>query len=475
MAVLDTRADAPFDGAATRFAPSPSGQLHLGNARTALFNYLLARRCGGRFVLRIEDSDAGRTRSEHVEGLLADLRWLGLNWDAGPGREDTRGPYFQSARAQFYAHLFARLQGAQAVYPCYCTTLELEAARRAQRASGRPPRYAGTCRDLSAAQRERKEAQGLKPTLRFRVPTGQRIEFTDLVHGRQSFLSDDIGDFVIQRADGTAAFFFCNAVDDASMGITHVLRGEDHLANTPRQLLILAALEMPAPRYGHISLILAPDGTPLSKRHGATSVREFRERGYRPEALLNYLFRLGHATAEHALLDLPALAAAFDSNHLSRSSAHYDEQQLRVWQKTAVHHLTPVQAREWLAPLLPPGAAPAQIEAFLAAVVPNVILPEDAVQWVGIVFDQPLTLAPQDEQLVREAGRAFFAAAAAAAAQPDPVAIAAAARAVSGRKGAQLYLPLRLALTGCRHGPELGPLLKALPTGEAERRLSRFA
>ncbi len=477
MAQMGSVTGQEFSRGATRFAPSPSGEMHLGNARTALFNYLLARQAGERFVLRIEDTDAARTRSEYIEGLLADLRWLGLEWDAGPGREDALGPYCQSQRTAYYTDWLARLEDLGAVYPCFCTALELEASRRAQRAAGRPPRYAGTCRDLSAPQRARKRAQGIAATLRFRVPLGQRIEFTDLVHGPQGFLSDDIGDFVIRRADGSAAFFFCNAVDDASMGVSRVLRGEDHLANTPRQLLVLAALGLPVPSYGHVSLILGPDGAPLSKRHGAVSVREFRERGYRPEALLNYLFRLGHSSSNHALLGLPELAHAFDTGHLGRSSAHYDEQQLRVWQKAAVHQLTPQQTRGWLAALLPEGIAAAAADAFVAAVAPNLVLPQDAAPWVRIVFGGPPALESLDEQVVREAGPGFFAAAAraAAASASDPAAIMAAVRTASGRKGAQLYMPLRLALTGCRHGPELGPLLKALPAGEAERRLARFA
>ena len=218
----------------TRFAPSPTGELHLGNARTALFNQLLARHAGGRFLLRIEDTDSERSREEHGAALLADLRWLGLEWDAGPDREDERGPYRQSQRGPLYARYFGQLEQAGQVYACFCTPLELSLSRRAQLTAGTAPRYAGTCRELSAAQRAQRVAQGVPATLRFRVPAGARIVFDDLVHGPQSFLSDDIGDFVVRRADGTAAFFFANAVDDACMGVTHALRGEDHLANTPR-------------------------------------------------------------------------------------------------------------------------------------------------------------------------------------------------------------------------------------------------
>ena len=244
---------------ATRFAPSPSGEVHLGNARTALFNFLLAHHTGERFILRIEDTDSERSREEHTTAVLQDLRWLGLEWDAGPDKEDERGPYRQSQRGALYASNFEVLQRKGSVYPCYCSPLELEISRKAQIASGKPPRYAGTCRSLSPAQREQKRAQGILPSMRFQVPLGRRIEFTDFVHGPQSFLSDDIGDFVILRADGSAAFFFSNAIDDASMGVTQVLRGEDHLTNTPRQLLILEALGLKAPRYGHISLIVGAE------------------------------------------------------------------------------------------------------------------------------------------------------------------------------------------------------------------------
>ena len=277
----------------SRFAPSPTGDLHLGNARTALFNWLLARHAGGGFILRIEDTDAERSREPLTSALMEDLRWLGLDWDAGPDREDAHGPYRQSQRAVQYERYFAALESAGCTYPCYCSALELDMSRRSQLAAGKPPRYAGTCRSLTADQRARRAAQGLRPTLRFRVPDDARIEFDDFVHGPQSFVSGDIGDFVIRRADGTAAFFFCNAVDDADMGVTHVLRGEDHLTNTPRQLMLLDALGLTRPVYGHISLIVARDGSPLSKRHGATSVREYREQGYLPEALINHLFRLG--------------------------------------------------------------------------------------------------------------------------------------------------------------------------------------
>src|SRR6266404_1149810 len=483
MSGMDTSAAGSFGQPhTTRFAPSPTGELHLGNARTALFNFLLAH-CGlarhqaGRFLLRIEDTDTERSREQHIEALIADLRWLGMNWDAGPDHEDSKGPYRQSQRGALYDRYFAELEKRGAVYPCFCTPLELEASRRAQLASGRPPRYAGTCRDLSAEQRQKKVLEGLSPTTRFKVPLGRRIEFVDFVHGPQSFLSDDIGDFVVRRADGTAAFFFCNAIDDAEMGVTHVLRGEDHLTNTPRQLMILEALGLRAPSYGHVSLIVGSDGSPLSKRHGATSVREYRERGYLPQAMTNHLFRLGHSTSEHGFLSLEEMARAFDASHLGRAPARFDEQQLHVWQKEAVHRLSTDEALRWLGPLLPAALDEKTRAAFVAAVLPNMVLPEDARAWVNVVFGDLPDLEPAEQQLVLEAGKEYFSAAAAAAAANgnDLAAIANAVRAATGKKGAALYMPLRAALTGRAHGPELAPLLKAMPPGKARERLARFA
>jgi glutamyl/glutaminyl-tRNA synthetase len=429
----------------TRFAPSPTGELHLGNARTALFNLLLARAAGGRFVLRIEDTDSERS--------------------------------LESQRGALYARYLAQLEGQGAVYPCFCTPLELELSRRAQLAAGQPPRYAGTCRDLTAAERTHREAEQLPTTLRFRVPRGERVTFVDFVHGLQTFLTDDIGDFVVRRADGSAGFLFSNAVDDALMGVTQALRGEDHLTNTPRQLLILRALALPAPDYGHVALIVGADGAPLSKRHAAVSVREYRERGYQPIALLNHLFRLGHSSPLHGLLQLSEMARAFDTAHLGRAPSRFDEQQLRVWQKEAVHRLPAEAARGWLAPVLPVGLDERARDAFIAALLPNVVLPEDARPWVDIVFGGPPPLEPAAEEVVRGAGVRYFTAAAAAAAQSgnDLPAIAGAVREATGKSGAELYMPLRAALTGRSHGPELAPLLKAMPAGKARERLARFA
>jgi glutamyl-tRNA synthetase len=452
----------------TRFAPSPSGELHLGNARTALFNALEARRLGGRFLLRIEDSDAERSDEAFVTALQADLSWLGLAW-AGPVLR-------QSQRAAIYSAQLARLTASGHAYPCFCRAATLDAARRAQVAAGQPPRYAGTCRRLGATERATRLAKGEPATLRFAVPEQGEVSFTDLVHGERHFACRDIGDFILQRADGSAAFFFSNALDDAESGVTLVLRGEDHLSNTPRQLLILAALQMPAPQYGHLSLLTGDDGTPLSKRHGATSVRELRERGLLPAAVLNHLFRLGHSSPLNELLSLDQMAAAFQVAHLQRSPAHFDTTQLLHWQRAAVHALDAASAVDWLGPYLPVALPAAQRDAFVRAVLPNVVLPADASEWVELVFGPPPSPEP-DAQAALAACPALLLSAAAGAARAhgnDFKAIADAAKSASGARGAALFKPLRAALTGRLHGPELLPLLQAMSPGAAQERLERF-
>ncbi|HEV7633505.1 MAG TPA: glutamate--tRNA ligase [Steroidobacteraceae bacterium] len=456
----------------TRFAPSPSGELHLGNARTALFSALYARRhAGGRFLLRIEDTDRERSSEQHVAGLMADLEWLGLNWDAPVWR--------QSERGEFYGQALDQLEAAGKAYRCYCSPATLDASRKAQVAAGKPPRYAGTCRRLTVAERQAHADAGEPSTLRFAVPEQGAVRFDDLVHGPRVFACADIGDFILRRTDGTPSFFFSNALDDCESQVTQVLRGEDHLTNTPRQLLILAALGRPHPAYGHLSLLTGPDGAPLSKRHGATSVRELRERGFLAAAVVNHLFRLGHSTPVHGLLSLAEMAAAFEVAHLQRSPAHFDTAQLLSWQRDAVH-ASPEAVDRWLATVLPEGVEPGRRLAFIEAVRPNVVLPADALEWRDVVFGELGEPEPDAAAALAACDPALLAAAAQAAGDSagesaiDFKAIAAAAKQATGASGAALYKPLRAALTGRLHGPELGPLLKAMSPGVAQRRLARF-
>jgi glutamyl-tRNA synthetase len=312
--------------------------------------------------------------------------------------------------------------------------------------------------------------------LRFSVPEQGAVVFTDLVHGPRRHDCRDLGDFVLRRADGSPAFLFCNAVDDAASGVTHVLRGEDHLANTPRQLLLLDALGLPRLEYGHLSLLTGEDGAPLSKRHGATSVRELRERGYLPRAVLNQLFRLGHSTPDNRLLDLAQMAQGFEVAHLQRASAHFDTAQLQHWQREAVQALSREEYLAWLAPFLPAIVPPPLRDAFLDAVRPNVLLPVDAADWAAVAYGDAPAMDSDAQAALDAVAPGLLAAAATAAREQgnDFKAISTAAKAASGAKGAALFKPLRAALTGRLHGPELGPLLAAMPAGAAQQRLGRF-
>lgn len=451
----------------TRFAPSPTGELHLGNARTALFNALLALRSGGRFLLRIEDTDMARSKPEHTRLLLDDLRWLGLHWSGEP--------LHQSQRMAIYDQHLQLLAVRGMAYHCFCSPRELELARAAQLAAGRPPRYSGKCRALPEAARAALVAAGTPASVRFAVPPEGTVEFVDLVHGPRQFGHAELGDFVLRRADGTAAFFFSNAIDDALSGVTHLLRGDDHLSNTPRQLLILRALGLPAPQYGHLALLTAASGAPLSKRDGAASLRAMREEGLLPVALLNHLFRLGHSTPRHELLSLEEMAAAFEIGHLQRSPAHFERSQMQVWQKEAVHRLNLEEAMAWLGARVPQGMPHEQRQAFIAAVLPNIVQPDDVLPWVDVAFGDDPTLEGEAAAAVHDAAPALFSAAAAAAARNDFSAIVSAAKVATGLKGPALFKPLRAALTGSLAGPELGPLLRAMAPGTAQRRLARFA
>jgi glutamyl-tRNA synthetase len=453
----------------TRFAPSPTGSLHLGNARTAFFSHLWARKTGGRFILRIEDTDVERSQLRYRDELMVDLGWLGLDWDEGPDVGGPSGPYSQSERGAFYQQLFAELEAGHHVYPCYCTAEDLELSRKLQRMAGKPPRYAGTCRDLTLAQRAERAARGLKPTLRFAVPADAVVEFVDVVHGPQKYSSSDIGDFIIRREDGTAAFFFCNAVDDAVMGVTHVLRGDDHLTNTPRQLMLLDALQLRRPNYGHVGLLVGADGAPLSKRHGSTSVQEFRAQGFMSAAVLNHLFHLGHSSDNEGWLVSSDMPAHFRPEHLGLASARFDESQLLHWQKETLQRMSAAEIRAWL------GFGDST--EFIELVRHNVVLPADATCWAAVVRGELPPLGEEEQRVIAAAGPAFFSAAVDALDQagPDLKQLTKILKKRTGRKGADLFMPLRVALTGQAHGPELAPLLQIMTSGTARRRLESHA
>jgi len=276
-----------------RFAPSPTGFLHVGGARTALYNYLFARGQGGTFVLRIEDTDAARSTPESVEAIFDSMKWLGLAWDEGPGAGGNHGPYFQSERRESYGGHARALEAAGRAYPCFCTPDELVARREAQSARGEAPRYDGRCRGLDTAGRARQAAEGRAAALRFALPGPGEVAWEDVVRGRVAFQGEVLDDFVLLRSDGLPTYNFACVVDDHEMEITHVIRGDDHISNTPRQLLLYRAFGWEPPGFAHVPMILGDDGTRLSKRHGATSVAAYRDLGYLPEAMTNFLALLG--------------------------------------------------------------------------------------------------------------------------------------------------------------------------------------
>lgn len=457
----------------TRFAPSPTGMLHVGSARTALFNNLLAGRRRGVFLLRIEDTDPGRSTADYAVALQQDLQWLGLQWQEGPGILGLHESYLQSQRGAVYRSYFDLLEQQGMAYLCFCSEQELKMTRKSQLAAGRPPRYPGTCARLSREEVVERLGRGLKPTLRFRVPVGQTVTFDDMVRGEQHFATDDIGDFVVRRSDGTPAFFFCNAVDDSLMGVTHVLRGEDHLTNTPRQILLLNGLGLRAPRYGHIAMIVGDDGAPLSKRHGSLSIRELKQQGYLPEAVNNYLARLGHHYEDSAGMSLEALAAGFDVKSLGRAPARYDGEQLLHWQRDAVGRTGDAALWDWMGDDVH-AVVPAPLKpGFVEAVRANITFPADARAWARILFSDDYDFTPEARQAAQRAGAGFFNHAVAAFDRvgEDVTELVDGIKRLAGVKGKLLFLPLRAALTGRTDGPGLVHILTLLTRERIRRRL----
>ncbi len=462
--------------AKSRFAPSPTGLLHLGNVRTALFNALLARKLHGTFLLRIEDSDVQRSTAEYAEALQEDLRWLGLDWQEGVGVDGPAGPYRQSERLEIYRSLVTELQARGSVYPCFCSPEALEQVRLAQRAAGQPPRYPGTCARLSADEVHTRRAQGLAHAWRLRVSPGQTVAFDDLVRGRHEVATDAIGDFVVQRADGGTAFLLSNAVDDALMGVTHVLRGEDHLSNTARQILILRALGLRIPGYGHLPMIVGADGEPLSKRNASASLRALRAAGYLPGAILNHVARLGHSYGSNRCLDLQELAAEFELPRLGRAAARHDELQLRRWQREAVACADAGTLWEWTGPetraCVPSGLS----DDFVTLIRDNVLFPREALHWAQVLFDEPLTASPEAQGSVASAVEGFFRQVLSVWEPSVGYAeLVRSLRQATGVHGRELFMPLRAALTGETHGPELERIVGLMPPERQLRRLQAAA
>lgn len=459
----------------TRFSPSPTGMIHLGNARAALFSALYAYKNAGVFILRIEDTDVVRSDERFTAALQEDLHWLNVNWEEGPGTHGEFGPYWQSQRQAIYAKYYNILEQQQLIYPCFCTDQELNLARKLQLSRGVAPRYSGTCKKLTAEEIASRLARGVKPAWRFVVPLNEKVEFIDVVKGPQQFQTNDIGDFIVRRADGTAPFLFCNAIDDAMMKVSHVLRGEDHLANTPRQIMLLQALNLSVPHYGHLSLIVGDDGAPLSKRHGSFSLHEMRHTGFLPIAIINYLARLGHTCDTQELLPFDQLAHHFHLDKLSKSPARFDVTQLMYWQKLAIQKLTVDEIWHWFGHSVQDQVPESSRELFAKTIAANVDFPVDALEWAKIFFHEHVHLQSDEKEILRDAGEQFFVEAELAIDKYgiDLTQVLAEMKQTLSVSGKKLFMPLRLALTGRMHGPELTHIAELLGPKKMKHRLSQ--
>jgi glutamyl-tRNA synthetase/nondiscriminating glutamyl-tRNA synthetase len=464
-----------------RFAPSPTGHLHVGNARTALFNWLLARRHAGVFILRIEDTDAERSTLASEQSILEDLRWLGLTWDEGPDVGGPHAPYRQSERLESYRDTADALLARGLAYRCFCTPAQVEVERQAALAGRQPPRYSGRCRALDPQESARRVAAGEAAAVRFVVPAAGEVTFTDLIRGPIAVQAAQIGDPVILRSAGRPAYNFAVVVDDIQMAVTHVVRGEDHISNTTRQVLIYRALEAPPPAFAHLSLVLGPDHAPLSKRHGATSVAEFRDRGVLPEALVNYLALLGWSPGDgEELLPLEALAPRFDLTRASHSAAVFDPGKL-AWMNRHYMNVAPPSrlAKEALPYFARAGfvtlgtdASLAYVESLLPLAAGSVDRLDEIPARVSFLFEWDAARAGALVRAETDGARAV--AAFAEALPPEGArsrevfrAAVARVRDATGLRGRALLHPIRLALTAAESGPELDLAVPAIDAGAA--------
>lgn len=394
-----------------RFAPSPTGKLHIGGARTAIYNWAFARSCGGAFILRIDDTDPARSTEENTQVILRAMRWLGLDWDEGPDVGGDFGPYSQTERLDIYREAAERLLAEGKAYPCFCTPEQLAADREAAAARKDPFQgYQRRCRDIPADEARSRMEAGEPYTLRIKVPEDRgNVVINDAVHGRVTFDAKELDDFVIFRSDGTPTYNFATVVDDAAMGITHVIRGDDHLSNTPRQVMVYEALGAPVPTFAHISMILGADGKKLSKRHGATSVEEYRDAGYLSDAFVNYLALLGWSLdGETTVIPRDVLASQFSLERISKNPATFDPKKLDWMNAEYINAMSDADFADqiMLPELLKAGlikegfeADAAWLGALAEIVRPRTKMPADAATVAAPVFATAETLA-YDEKSV---------------------------------------------------------------------------
>ncbi len=470
-----------------RFAPSPTGYVHVGNARTALFNWLFARHHGGAFVLRIEDTDVERSEARYESQLMEDLRWFGLDWDEGPDCGGAYGPYRQSEREQTYRELATQLIDAGQAYFCFCSAEQLELEREAMLKAGQQPKYSGRCRARPREEAARKVAAGEPAAIRLKI-VDSVFNWNDVVHGPTQFTSDVIGDPILVRSGGQPAYNYAVVVDDHQMQISHVIRGDDHISNTPRQLAVYRAFGWQPPRFAHLSTILGGDRTRLSKRHGATSIESFRKMGILPEALRNYLALLGWSPGDGAteILSVEEMQKLFSLEQITRSAAVFDNHKLYWLNRHYMKQAAPARLAELSAPLLAEagylrlgeGGERARVLAWLEdvveAVLKNLDYLEQLPQAVKLVFDYDgraaaallggdpaaaqvieafLERMPRDEALTYARFRE----------------IARQVTQATGKRGKELFHPLRVALTAADSGPELEKMIPVFEQGAALR------
>ncbi|WP_461570927.1 glutamate--tRNA ligase [Thermincola ferriacetica] len=472
-----------------RFAPSPTGPLHIGGARSALFNWLLARKYNGTMIVRIEDTDLERSSRESEENILKALEWLGLDWDEGIGKGGSNGPYRQTERLDIYREYAQKLLAAGQAYYCYCTEEELEAERQALLAKGEMPRYLGKCRQLTEEDRARYEAEGRKPVIRFRVPENENIVVRDLVRGNVVFESNGIGDYVIVKSDGIPTYNFAVVLDDALMGITHVVRGEEHLSNTPRQLMIYDALGLQAPQFAHVSLILGKDRSKMSKRHGATAIEQYEKLGYLPEALVNFLVLLGWSPeGEEEIFSLEQLVEQFSLDRVAKNPAVFDLDKLN-WLNGYYIRQSPVEriAAMALPYLKEAGYVSDQVTAdsewlkmVVASVQEYLSYVAEIIEHVKIYFNEDFDFESEeaknillDEDFPRVAE--LFKEKITALEELTPETAKQMLKALTKELklgGKKVYMPLRVALTGQTHGPELFYIIPILGKEKALARLA---
>ena len=467
-----------------RFAPAPTGLLHIGNARTALFNFLFARRHQGTFVLRIEDTDVERSTDTSADRIVEDLQWLGISWEEGPDRGGPWGPYRQSQRISIYREFADKLSREGKSYKCFCSEERLEKLRKEQLSAGKMPRYDGRCRSLSAAEIAGMESSGLRSVIRFHVGRGS-ILFDDLIHGKMNFDSAGIGDFIIVRSDGMAAYNFACVMDDHLMDITHVIRGEDHLSNTPRQILLYQALGWQPPLFAHHPLILGPDRSPLSKRHGATAVSQYREEGFLPEALENYLVLLGWTPPSgQETLSLERMIEEFSFQDVSKSAPVYNRKKLEWLNSYYIRAKEKGQFSKILTPYLQKagihidGISPQWLSQISDLLKENLVVLSQVEQYLGIFFDEKfffedgakaIVRDPRNRETLGSVLRFFEDSPDLRSDDQDP--LLSQLERKTGRKGKDLYAPLRAAITGKTRGPELA---KTLPLLGKERIIQRL-